>query len=202
MLSVPGVGTFSLQKKPAEVNFPDKIIFPPVYSFLLQEDNTLPSNEIYNWLSNALHISSEDAILRFNDFVNQMKKQLNEGDIIEWKGVGTISKGFAGSTIFYPSTKSSLIEKPVPANKVIREKSDHMVRVGEDEKTSEEMTDYFNRPVQRKSIWWSSALIIGIATTIFIGWYLSEKGISLSATANNTKLIPGETESSTYKTLP
>jgi hypothetical protein len=76
-----------------------------------------------------------------------------------------------------------------------------MVRVGEDERTSAEMTDYFTQPEARKSYWWAASLIIGLVATVFIGWYLSENGVTIISTGNNTKLVPQEASVS-YKILP
>jgi hypothetical protein len=88
----------------------------------------------------------------------------------------------------------------VTAEKVIREKSEHSVRVGEDERTSAEMREFFNQPEEKKNYWWAAALTVGILLTIFIGWYFSEHGMKASSTANGQKLTP-VTSGSTYKPL-
>ncbi len=93
-----------------------------------------------------------------------------------------------------------LFQSPVAAEKVIREKADHMVRVGEEEKTSAEMTEMLNQPEEKKSYWWVYAMIAGILSVIFIGWHLSEKGVDINATGNGTILVPSES-SVTYRTL-
>jgi len=200
-LPVPGVGTFLLERRSAAIDFPGKIVQPPVYSIGMKEDSESPADNFFIWIGNALHISPNDAITRFNDFAGEIKSRINNGDTIDWKGVGIISKGLADTVKFSPSTISSVNETPVSANKVLREKSDHMVRVGEDERTSAEMTDYFTQPEARKSYWWAASLIIGLVATVFIGWYLSENGVTIISTGNNTKLVPQEASVS-YKTLP
>ena len=76
-----------------------------------------------------------------------------------------------------------------------------MVRVGEDEKTSTEMTEMLNQPEEKKSYWWAYALIIGLLAVIFLGWYFSEHGVTAAATSNNKPVTP-QVQTATYKILP
>ena len=87
------------------------------------------------------------------------------------------------------------------AEKVIREKAEHMVRVGEDEKTSEEMTSFLNQTEEKKSLWWAAAVVIGLIAVVFLGWYFSENGVEVTSTANSKQVSPIES-TATYKLLP
>ncbi len=191
-LSVPGVGTFLLERKPAESDFLNRQIKAPVYSIAFANSFDAVSKRFFNWLGYTLNISDRDAVMRFNDFAFDMKKQIAEGATINWNGVGVLSKGLAGE-IKFVAEKISIDERSVPAEKVIREKAEHMVRVGEDQKTSVEMTEMLNKPAASRSLWWVYALAIGILSIVFIGWYLSEHGVDVSSTANNAKLVPMKT---------
>lgn len=199
-LAVPGIGTFLLERRPAESDFVNKQINPPFYSVTLQAPVDPPTINFFKWLAAALHISDHDAIIRFNDFVFETKKQISDGDTIDWQGVGMISKGLAGEMKFAPAPGSA-IEQPVAAEKVIREKAGHMVRVGEDQKTSAEMTEMLNLPETKRSRWWITALVAGLLALLFIGWYFYEHGIDVSSTANSMKLVPMEA-SAPYQFLP
>lgn len=198
-LAVPGIGNFLLERKPAETDFVNKQINPPSYSVTLQASADTPSINFFKWLAAALHISNHDAIIRFNDFVFEIKKQINDGAIIDWHGVGTINKGLAGEMKFVPAP-GSVMEKPVAAEKVIREKAEHMVRVGEDQKTSAEMTEMLNLPVVKRSRWWIAALVAGLLTLGFIGWHFYEHGIDISSSSNTMKMVPME-ETAPYQIL-
>jgi len=192
-LPVPGIGTFLLERKPAEGDFPNRQIKPPAYSIVIQPNTHTPGKNFFNWLAMTLGIADREAIFRFNDFAFAMRKQIGEGNIINWKGVGTLTKGLAGDIKFVPETTAVGFEKPVGAEKVIREKAEHMVRVGEDEKTSVEMTEMLNQEEEKKSYWWAYALAVALLAVIFIGWYLSENGVDISSMANRQKLIPMQT---------
>lgn len=200
-LPVPGIGTFLLERKAATINFPEKRIDPPAYTISLQSLFNTPSNSFFNWLGAALHVSDRDVVIRFNDFAFDLKKQITGGDIITWSGVGQLSKGLGGDVKFIPQEFQNSLESFVPADKVVREKAEHMVRVGEDERTSAEMTEYFNQPEVTTSYWWAYALVVAVLSVIFIGWYFSEHGVDISSAANGKKLIPVETND-TRKILP
>ncbi|MGB3007927.1 MAG: hypothetical protein WBC06_15540 [Chitinophagaceae bacterium] len=200
-LLVPGVGTFLLNRKAAVNNFSEKLIYPPSYSVVMQSGSYSPSKQFYNWLGYALSISDRDAVIRFNDFAFDLKKNIADGGIIDWRGVGILSRGLGGEVKFLPGDVL-IYEQPVPAEKVIREKAEHMVRVGEDHKTSAEMVEMLNQPEDRKLHWWAIPLAIVLLATMFIGWYFSEYGLAPAASANGKILVPGETPVATYRSTP
>lgn len=190
-LSLPGVGTFLLDRQPAENDFLNRQIKAPVHSIAFANSFDTASKKFFAWLGHALNISDRDAVMRFNDFAFDMKKQIADGATVNWNGVGVLSKGLAGEIKFIPQ-EIVVAERPVQAEKVIREKAEHMVRVGEDQKTSAEMTEILNKPEATRSLWWVYALAVGVLAIVFICWYLSQNGVDVSSTANNTKLVPME----------
>jgi hypothetical protein len=200
-LPVPGIGTFLLDRKPAAIDFPNRMVNAPVYSIALQSAQSSLSKRFFNWLGYALNISEREAVVKFNDFAFSLKKQIGEGDVVNWSGVGTLSKGLGGDIKFSP-VDAIVHEIPVPAAKVIRDKAEHMVRVGEDHKTSAEMVEMLNQAEEKKSYWWTYALAVALLAVMFIGWYISEHGVDIAATANTAKLIPQEPPAATYQVLP
>ncbi len=199
-LNVPGIGTFLLERKPAVINFPEKRLDPPGYAISLQTSGTAPSRTFFTWLGAALQVSERDAVIRYNDFAFELKKALLSGARINWKGMGQLSKGLAGDIRFVPGNQLQP-ETPVRAEKLVREKAAHKVRVGEDERTSEEMTAFFSQTEAKKNFWWAWALVAGLVAVMYIGWYISENGIGLSSTSNPKKIVPLESGSS-YRLLP
>lgn len=199
-LPVPGIGTFLLERAPARIDFPNKLMYPPVYSITLIENNGMPAGNFFQWLGRMLRISDREAVIRFNDFAFEMKKQIGEGDVINWNGVGTVKKGLAGEIRFIPGAVV-ITEDPVPAARVLREKAEHMVRVGEEEKTAAEMQEILAHQEQTKSWWWVWALAAGLLMVVFTGWYLSEHGVLTGSVANTQKLVPLEA-TPTYRTIP
>jgi hypothetical protein len=198
-LTLPGIGTFIAERKPAEADFINKQLLAPSYSVLLQKGGTVPAQRFFGWLAAALHTNEREAFTQFNDFVTGLKKQIANGATVNWRGIGTLSNGIGGAIKFSP--EPALTEEPVPAEKVIREKPEHMIRVGEQEKTSAEMTEMLSQPVAKRSYWRAYAAAVAIAAFIFIGWYFSQRGISVSSTSNIKKLTPMEADAA-YRILP
>jgi hypothetical protein len=189
-LSVPGIGTFLLERKPAEVDIPNRKITPPAYLILHQHIGNSPSKNFFVWLANALNISDREAVIRFNDFAFDLKQKIHAGNTIKWNGVGTLSKGLTGEIKFTCTLNVFDFERPVTAKKMIRKSAEHTVRVGEQEKTSTQMTALLNKPAEKKLYWWAYALVAGLLAMIFIFWYFSEHGLNIMSTANGKKLNP------------
>jgi hypothetical protein len=200
-LSVPGIGTFFINKSPAKIEFPDKLIHPQSYSLSLVFPAGAPPTSFFTALANLLHITDREAVVQFNDFAFDMKKQIMNGSVIVWNGIGTFKKGYAGEVNFTPAFQELVFEKPVNAEKVIREHPEHLIKVGEEERTATEMSKFLSSDTEKKAYWWTWALIVALLATMFLGWYFSENGISVNSTANTGKAIPKE-QSSTYRKLP
>lgn len=192
-LLLPGIGAFEAERRPASGDFVNRQMMASSYVFNLLPGAGQPTTKFFKWLGNALAVPDREAIIRFNDFLFQVKQQISNGDTIEWNGVGRLNKGLAGEIKFSPSAPASF-EAPVTAEKVIRQKAEHTVRVGEDEKTAAEMTEMLGGAVVKKSYWWVAPLIIALLAAAFIGWYVYNNGFDVTGFANTTSLNPQETQ--------
>ena len=198
-LYLPGIGNFILERKPAEADFINRCINPPSYSISLQQDTIKPSSKFFAWLGAVYNISEKDAIIRFNDFVFDLKKEINNGSRIEWNGIGTISKGL-GDSIRFNAEEINLPVKAVHAEKVIREKAEHAVLVGERERSSVEMTEFLSAPATKRNNWWVIPVSILLLAFMFTAWYLSKNGMNASSVSNTKKASPS-VSTNTYKEL-
>jgi hypothetical protein len=198
-LTLPAIGTFLLERKPAEADIASRMINPPVYTIALQSGVDSSSKKIYDWLASSLNVSDREAVIRFNDFSFDLKQRISSGNIIKWNGVGTLRKDSTGQLKFDP-VNTLIFEQSVPAQKVIRKTAEHTVLVGEQEKTSTQMTEFLSHSVRKRSYWWTFALVLGLLTIIFTLWYFSEHGLNISSMGNNKKLNPQKAPT-TYKTL-
>lgn len=199
-LPLPGVGTFSIERRSAQLDFPAKRIHPPKYFIRFRETSFLPNEHFFSWLAHVRNVSDREAVFRFNDFAIEMKRNLEEGNRIVWSGVGELSKDESGEIHFI--AVPVLMEEELRAEKVIRADSGHFVRVGEDQKTSEEMTGLLARKEKTALSWWIPALAVMILALMFIGWYLSENGLEIFSISNSKKIVPGEAAGINYRLLP
>lgn len=191
-LSLPGIGTLILQKESAGSDIASRKINPPSYSLTLR-DSVSSSKNFFIWLAEVFHVTERDAIIRFNDFVYEMRNQINGGNTIAWNGVGSLKRGAGGEIEFSPFVKGLSFEQPIKAEKIIREKAEHLVRVGEDERTSTQMVEWLSQSNKKRFPWWAYALIIGLLSVMFLGWYFSEHGLKVSSTANQKSFTPAKT---------
>ena len=185
-LSLPGIGTISLCQNSATLDFTNKQVTAPSFYFTIESRNDKPSKKLFDWLSSSLGITEWDAIKSVNDFSIALKKRLSESGEVNWENVGTIRRDNNGDLKLSPQNILLQSEQPVKAEKVIRVKAVHTVLVGEKEKTSVEMEQYFAESPAKKNYTWLIAVILTVLAVIFIGWYFSQKGFSTAAAGNQT----------------
>ena len=185
-LSLPGIGTISLRQNSAQHDIPNKQFTAPSFYFTIESRNDKPSKKLFDWLSSSFGITEWDAIRSINDFSLDLKKKLSENGEVAWANVGMIRRDNNGDLKLDPQNILLQSEQPVIAEKVIRVKAEHTVLVGEQEKTSVEMEEYFSGSPARKNYSWLIAVILTALAVIFIGWYFSEKGFSTSSAGNQT----------------
>ena len=209
-IDLPGIGVIVLQVKPAESRFVNQSFLPPNYFFVLErvrltasaatneqhgQGSETPSRKLFSWLAASSGISETEAMIQFNDFVFELKKQLDAGTKIIWNGIGVFQKESSGE-IGLESARNELpwLAETV-AKKVIRENAEHTMLVGETEKTSAQMTEILLNPkpaAEKRNRWWIWPLTVIIAIFIFLGWYFSQHGFAGTATGNNHKTSPAE----------
>jgi hypothetical protein len=185
-ISLPGIGTISLcQNQRSMISRTNSLL--PLHLFLiLIQRNDKPSKKLFDWLSSSLSITEWEAIKSVNDFSFDLKKKLSEFGEASWGKVGVLRRDNNGDLKLDPQNISLQSEPPVTAEKVIRVKAEHPVLVGEKEKTSVEMEEYFAGSPAKKNYTWLIAVILTVLAVMFIGWYFSEKGFSTSSAGNQS----------------
>jgi nucleoid DNA-binding protein len=186
-VSLPGVGVFQLERKPADVDFANKVVNPPSYTVALHHGSEgIPAKQL-SWFADMLGISTGDATDRLAKFTHQLKSEIFNGKKMQWTGIGTLSKGLAGEIRFEAELKDHPAGEPVPAAKVIREKAAHTVRVGEQEKTSEEMIEFLQPAEKKRSYEGIITLIVALLALAFLVWHFMQTGLG-SSTGNQQKV--------------
>ena len=200
-IDLPGIGVLALKIQSAEPEIADHSFLPPQYYFAFEKTERIPSEKLFSWLASNFNITEQEAVIRFNEFLFDLTRQLKEGKQIYWHEIGTLHKEFSGEINFSAEKKSFPWYNDVVAKKVTRENAEHTVLVGEREITSTEMIELLNdNGTRRTDHWWIWPLAIILAILIFLGWYLSENG-SGSAIGNKDKPSPTEAPSG-YKLSP
>lgn len=195
-LPLPGLGLFQVKRYPAVLDFPNRQIEGPGYAIEWQDDLNIASENLSNWLAVNSNITLHDARHRLEKFIFQLKTNIAAGDIIHWKGIGDIQK--QEGKVFQFTAEKMVREGIVPANKVIREKAEHMVKVGEEERTSEQMTALLSEKKKiRFAAWQITAAVLTVLLIGFLAWHLSRNDWDPNA-ANQQPLRPDPVNESTY----
>ncbi len=187
-LSLPGIGTISIQQSSSEFDITSRQITPPSFYYSLDARNDSPSKILFEWLSASSGITEWDAIKAVNDFSSSFKNELADKKEVIWKNIGRFKKDGAGNLKL--SSEAVRNTQPVIAEKVIRKKAEHTILVGETERSAAEMEEYFADTPAKRNYTWLIAVILIVVAIMFIGWYFSENGFTPAAAGNNSVLKP------------
>ena len=183
-LSLPGIGTIQLQKTSSEYDFANKSFTPPVFNFEMESGQQGSSKKLFEWLSKVKEVTEWEAIKLVNDFSFDLKNQISASGEVNWKNVGRFLRDDKGNIVLESAFLQLESEMPVVAEKVIREKAEHKVLVGESESTTIEMEEYFSDTPAKKDLGWIIAIVVVVLSIMLLGIYLSENGLNPSSFGN------------------
>jgi hypothetical protein len=184
-IPVPGLGTICMDNLPATIDASTRTIHPPTHRFRFDKFFDSPDKELFTYLSAQQNISDYEALRQYNDFAYSLRDRLNYFREASWEGLGILKKDDMGEIHFESSISNPLFLQPVPAEKVVRANAKHMLLVGDRERSSGEMSDWFaEEPVHGNRLWWLVALIGGIAAAMIIMFHFSSRGWNVESTGN------------------
>ena len=203
-VSLPGIGTFVIDVMPGKTDIINKVVLPPEYACRLDRSRDASGKIFFTWLASQINKSEWDAVKELNNFSFEIKKLIQDGKQVIWKGVGVLQPGDKEQINFTPEKKNFVFELPVIAEKVVRQNAEHAMLVGDKQTTSSEMTEILAHPppaVTSSSIapaWWAIAIVLSFAAIMLIGWHFSEHGFGVTSTGT-TKKISTQGAAATYK---
>jgi len=184
-IPIPGLGTICMESQAATIDASTRTIHPPVYRFRFDKFFDSPDKDLFAYLSAQQKISDYEALRQYNDFAYSLRDRLNYFREAPWEGLGTLKKDDLGDIHFESSILNPSFLQQVPAEKVIRTNAKHMLLVGDRERSSREMSDWFaEEPIHGNRLWWLVALVGGIAAALIIMFHFSSKGWNVESTGN------------------
>lgn len=174
-LPLPGLGTLRVQEVPAGYEVAEKQFLPPAYRFSLEAEETDSPRPLFDWISHSLSIGENEAIEFLNDFANQIKNDLSQTKRSIWNGVGTFKKDLAGAISFQSELINPFGLGPLSAEKVIHSNASHTMLVGDQERTSEEMTAWLEGE-ETKRDWPMIIAWILLGISLLLAGYQFAKG--------------------------
>jgi len=177
-ICIPGLGTIYLEKIPAINDFSNRQLLPPSYKFRFDKYFDAPDKEFFSFLASNQEMAEYEAIKLYNEFAYDLRDRIRKEEKFEWPQVGTLMRDASGEIQF----KSELIQpgfvRPVEAIRVIRQDARHAILVGDQELTTDHMSELLNEEevqVERAS-WWLYALIIFAAAVVIVFFYFYQNG--------------------------
>ena len=173
-LSLPGIGWFSAEESAARLDFTEKKLQAPSQVINFYAQAALPNKIFFQFLSWELAVEETQAIRHFNEFVFDLKDQLNAAGSIALPGIGKLYKNEKNEYQFQPENWMSEYFPDLSAERIIRQGAEHTIRVGEEEKTSAQMHEMlFTEKDNSTDYWWLYAVILamlGIAALIYYNY--------------------------------
>jgi hypothetical protein len=198
-LSLPGLGVLQLKRIAAQVDIADKKIIPPSYNFQFSTE-VGDSAMLPHWIKQEYQADADKLINEVEGLLKGINQKIDSGDSFIWKGVGKMYKK-DGKVIFDTESFNQMSAGSVSAEKIIREFAEHKVRVGEEEKTSTEMTELLTKKKHKSSYELIAATVVLGFSLSFLGWSYYQNAYSLTCFSSKTK-TQVINSFSTYKNLP
>lgn len=162
MVHIPGLGQLNLCRIPAINDFIGKKILP--FSYVIRYDRweeKMPDDQL-NYIQKHIGLETDNLLSALKMLEEDMKTRLQAEGKIEWQGVGSFILNEQGDILFHQKNHATVTHTDVRYKHVLREKIDHPVIVGEQEKTLAEMEEYFEDKTTKNFFrgWKLGALIL------------------------------------------
>ncbi len=189
-LSIPGLGTIYVERKPAQTDFVNRQIIPASYHYRFDRYFDAPDKDFFTYLAAQKEIADYEAIRWYNEWAYELRNKIRTQQEVKWDNVGTLRTDVSGEIVFEAQPNLVGFLDPVPAERVIRSDAQHTMLVGDKELTNKAMTDYLNEETVyvEKESWWIYALILATVAVVVIFFHFFQRGIR-SGSMNNQQTI-------------
>ena len=168
-LSLPGIGTLVLEDIPARLDFANKTIHSPLSVIRFSSDSTSFNHQFLDFISQELQVDEEDAFRKVTAILKQLQSNLDSSGMVELPGIGSFQKAYEKNYSFHSALSFQEYFPEVVAERIIRSDSNHNVRVGEEDKSRNEMQEILANNVSLKdNSWWIFAIILAIVGIVAI----------------------------------
>jgi hypothetical protein len=169
-VSVPGVGNFCVETKPALFANDYTVLQAPQNTIVYKSETALADRVFYNFLAKELHIDEVQAIKNFHEFTYQLKHDMSHAEGAVLPGIGTLSKQVDGSFLFEQEPvladyfaelqleNSINTHADATASKVVREQNFNNI----------ELTPVADEEETPKDYWWIYAIVLAIVGIVAI----------------------------------
>jgi hypothetical protein len=186
-ICIPGLGTIYLEKIPAINDFSNRQMLPPSYKFRFDKYFDAPDKEFFSFLASAQNMAEYEAIKLYNEFAYDLRDRIRKEEKFDWPQVGILIRDATGEIQFKSEMIQPRFVKPVAARRVIRQDARHAILVGDQQLTTDHMTELLNveQVHVEKESWWMYALIIFCVAVVILFVYLYQHGWDFGSIGGN-----------------
>ncbi|MEO8582475.1 MAG: hypothetical protein ABI415_01695 [Flavitalea sp.] len=175
-VSIPGLGTIYVERVPAKSDFVNRQLLPPAYHYRFDKYFDAPEKEFFTFLALRKNVPEYEAMKLFNEWAMSLRNSVNSDHLTSIEGVGGLKRDESGEIVFDPSVVPKTFDVAVPAERIIRTNSKHIMLVGDRERTNVEMSDYLHGVQREKGAWWIVAIIIVAISLLAIFFHYYKNG--------------------------
>lgn len=189
-LSIPGLGTIYVERKPAQSDFINKQIIAPSYHYRFDRYFDAPDKDFFTYLAAQKEIADYEAIRWYNEWAYELRNKIRTQQEVKWETIGVLKTDVTGEVVFEAQQNLVSYLDPVPAERIIRTNAQHTMLVGDKEVTNTAMTDYLNEETVyvEKESWWIYALILATIAIVVLFFHFFTTG-ARSGSVNNQQTI-------------
>jgi hypothetical protein len=184
-VSIPDIGAFKLVQTPATYNVTESLMNAPGIITELHTDGAVQDHQI-SFLATSLQCDEVTASHQLDEFSQKLKSYLLKGPF-HWKGLGTLEYSENG-ILFHPAQYGIQILAPVPAERVIRDRSQKGIIDDSRDELSDTQEVVAEAPPRRRKTAVIIGLILILLSIAFIAFHFYKNGLKPSSSGNQKKI--------------
>jgi nucleoid DNA-binding protein len=174
--SIPGIGTFSVQRQPSQSNYESKTFSPPAVQIDFKHGNAVADKHFYDFVADEKQIDEVEAIRLFSEYAYNLKNEVDENRSISLGDMGVLKQTGSGELFFTNKTAVQYFP-PVIAERIIRETIVPLITENYIQ-NSDDVHPLMNTEIETgtssKDDWWIYAIIIAILSIAAIVYYYTQ----------------------------
>lgn len=175
---IPGIGGFSIRRRPATLDFSNKTFISPSIQIEFNKSDVV-EKKFYLFLAKEEQIDEYEAVNNFNNFTKTLTSQLDIAGNLELPAIGLLSKDVSGKIHFKPVNAGIVLYPNVTAERTIRNVSANAIASTGDQRDAAEAQEVSvdqENGQGRKDDWWIFAILLAIAAVAAIIYYYHQNG--------------------------
>jgi hypothetical protein len=185
VLCLPSFGTIRLVAQPARLDVVEHLIYAPTYEPNFSADDDDLSEHQLEYFTASLRKDEADVEAFFIKAGETLRSKVEQG-AFNWGGIGTFN---CNNDQIFLTPKIEALDA-VPAQRVIREKTQHAVLVGDQVVMTDPAAERVVEEKRRRDVWVLIAWILTALAILFIAYYLYQHHFSPQASGLQTTIEP------------